>query len=274
MINQIPNHLISATVRISGPEVRPGRFSRITFRPEGGDEGVNEGGEGGSSGGAGDNKGDDGKIEFTPSQQTFLEKRINEAYRKGAEKTEGKLNGRITELSNALEALKNAKPEAGKKPEGEGEKTYSQAEVKKLIEEALKEPTEKLTAAETKAKALLSKDRESAIVAAAGKANVAGDYREFAILVDRFVIHDDEGKLMVTEDGNTPKLNSKGDPVSVDEFVKAYVDARPHLKKGTGIAGAGSSTAGSGGTGAAKGGAPKNALEANAMLAKVFGGQK
>lgn len=272
-------------------------FPMVAHKPEGGEGGSTgqQGGEGGQGqgqqGGQGQGTGtgqqggtgggsqggpDDGNMNFNDAQQRWLEKKFNEAYRKGAEKAETTLKSQIELLNAEVSKLKGVKkPNETGKGDGEGDKTYTQIDLKRLLDEQATEYDSKLEAASKRANDLLAKDRQAAIIAAAAKANVAGDYREFSKLVIDYIVHDDKGNLVVSEDGQTAKLNSKGEPTTVDDFVKTYVDARPHLKKGTGTAGAGSSNAGGNAGGAlAQGGKPRTVAEANALLAKAFRGGK
>ena len=202
-------------------------------------------GDGGGSGGAGGSGGgapQDSKpgAEFTPEQQAKLQELINDAFGKGASKAEKAQATRIQELEAELAKFKNQKPQdkPEEKPEG---KVYTQAEVQELLAKRDEEFKPKLTAAEERVAKLLEKERSAAIIGAAAKAN-AIDPEDVALLVGRYVAHDEDGNVVVLNERGSTRLNSKGDPMTVEEFVKSFVDTKPHLKRGANTPGVGSTT--------------------------------
>ncbi len=201
-------------------------------------------GDGGGPGGGGGGDPQDPKpgAEFTPEQQAKLQELINDAFGKGASKAEKAQASKIQQLEAELAKLKTPKPQDKPQDKPEG-KVYTQAELQDLLNQKDQEYKPKLTAAEERVAKLLDKERLASIISAAAKAN-AIDPDDVALLVGRFVTHDDDGKVIVlNEHGNAARLNSKGDPMSVEEFVKSFVDGKPHLKRGANTPGVGSSSA-------------------------------
>lgn len=204
-------------------------------------------------------------VEFSSEQQAKLQELMDASYARGAGKAEKEWSKKFADLEARIPGAKPAEP----KPK-DVEKTYSQTEVQELLQESLKEPESKTKAAEARIGQLLEKDRTSAIVTAAARAK-AIDPEDIATLAGRFVAHDEDGALVVLNEKGQPRLNAKGEPMTVDEFVKQFVDSKPHLKQGTGIAGAGSGS----GNGVSKGATPTRAKsfdDAANQFAKALAG--
>lgn len=189
-----------------------------------------------------------GAITFATQDELdeFLEKRIG--------RTRRTYDKQIDDLTKEVEKLKgkggkDAQQGAqGQQAQG-NERTYTQAELQELIAKRDEEYTPKLKAAEDRVSKLLEKERSAAIISAAARAN-AIDPEDVSLLVGRHVSHDEDGALVVLNEKGTPRLNSKGEPLSVEEFVKAFVESKPHLKRGSGTSGAGSGTSNNGTTSA------------------------
>lgn len=236
--------------------IRPGQFSRITF--EANDDKAPP---------ADDKKKEDDKVEFTPAQQTFLQTKFDEAFGKGYGKAEKAFTTKITEMQALIDKLtagggdkKDDKNDDGK------DKRYTQAEVQAMIDEALKEPNAKLDTVAKREAASKERTRLAAMTSAAAKAK-ALDADEVATLASKFIAYDEDGDdLVVLGENGKPRLNAKGDPMSVDEFFKQFVDSKPHLKAGSNLPGTGSRTDNS----QTPTGKPKNSSEANKMLGDFF----
>lgn len=198
------------------------------------------GGPQGGGGGQGDPKDQKPNGEFTPEQQAKIETLINQAFGKGASKAEKDQAARIKELEAELAKHKTPKPQDKPQEKAEG-KTYTQAELQELLAQRDEEYKPKLTAAEERVAKLLEKERSASIIGAAAKAN-AIDPEDVSLLVGRFVAHDEDGNIVVLNERGTTRLNAKGEPMSVEEFVKSYVDGKPHLKRGANTPGVGSTT--------------------------------
>jgi hypothetical protein len=268
--------------------------TKIIFRPgtrqiwiglEGESGGQGAGGAGGaggtSSSAAGSASASDDKkpLEFSPEQQAFLEAKMNESFSKGAAKVEKALQAKIDVLESEIAKLSKKPGEKPKKGDGDDERTYSRKDLDQVHAERDKEWDERLKASDKKAeeaqareKDLLIKERSAAIIAAAAK-HKAVDPEEVAQLLGAKIGHDDDGNLIVLNDsGMGGRLGKDGQPLTIDIFVKDWLDARPHHKTGSGNPGAGS-----GSRNAAPGtpGAPPTTFgEANLALAKHLAGAK
>lgn len=196
-------------------------------------------GDGGSSGGGGGAPNDpqDPKTDDPPAGTiTLTQDQLDEMI-------ERRLNRERTKFQKEIDALKKpAKPEPKDPPQGKPEdKTYTQAELQQLLAQKDEEYKPKLMAAEERVAKLLEKERSAAIIGAAAKAN-AIDPEDVALLVGRFVAHDEDGNVVVLNERGSNRLNAKGEPMSVEEFVKSFVDSKPHLKRGSNTPGVGSTT--------------------------------
>lgn len=229
----------------------------IHFRPDDGGGGTSSSAAatGSQTAGAG---GSDSKpdVSFDAAQQAKVQELIDATYAKAAAKTEAKVKGELEKLQAELEKLKGGE-NGGEKPGDKtkdadkgGEKTYTKEQLDRLLADAderhsakLKVEAEKVTVAEERALKLLEKDRTAAIVSAAAKAQ-AIDPEEVAALTLRHVAHDDEGNITVLNEKGGARLGPKGDPLTVEEFIRDWIEKRPHHKRGSGTGGAGSGTDG------------------------------
>lgn len=253
--------------------LRNPNVTRLTFRPGTrqiwlGLEGETGGGAGSSSSAAAtsssssaagttDSKPD---VSFSADQQAKVQEIVDSTYAKAAAKTEAKVKAEMAQLQAEITKLKGdggdkGDPKPGEKPKGDGkdEKTYTKDQLEQTLRQA-EERWEVKLGAETKAKTdaeeralkLLEKDRRATIVSAAAKA-LAIDPEEVADLTLRHVAHDDEGGIIVLNEKGGARLGPKGDPLTVEEFVRDWVEKRPHHKRGSGTGGAGSGTDGKSG---------------------------
>ncbi len=188
----------------------------------------------------------------TPVQlsQERLETIISQAYARGAGKAEQTAQTRIAELE-----AENARLKGGNNGQGKGNtqqqgnqqgnqqqgKTYTQDEVQALISEKEKEHGTQLTEAQKKAEKLLETQLTSSIIASGSRLG-AIDAQETAVLVlaNGFVRHDEEGKVEIVNEKGQTRFNSKGEPMSLDEFMTEFLAKRPHLKRGANTGGTGS----------------------------------
>ncbi|MNX56807.1 hypothetical protein D3C86_876100 [compost metagenome] len=195
-----------------------------------------QGGQGGDGGQGGGQGGAPGMIQMTQERfdQIVLD-RVNQANRQW--------EGRYNTLEAELQKLKGGSGSQGGQggQGGSGDKTYTQADLQQLLAQKDEEYSPKLKAAEDRIASLLEKERSAAIISAAAAAK-AVDPQDVALLVGRFVSHDDKGDIVVLNDKGMPRLNGNGDPMTVEEFVKQYVDSKPHLKQAANAGGAGSHT--------------------------------
>lgn len=184
--------------------------------------------------------GDDGSIGKLPEPlQKFFDKRFDEAVRKGAEKTEAKLNPYLTDpvemerLRQRDQALAKIELEVA-----ERDKQYETA--KKMREEAYaKEKADAVTAekkntakAVERVRASVAKTIRAAALASGARDESLGELeRLLAVEVDL----DDELNEYVKDAGDPkkPRLDANGQPVTVEGLVADYLQKHTHHLKAT-----------------------------------------
>lgn len=203
--------------------------------------------------------------------QEKLNELIDKAHAKGASKAERAVADKLKEYEAKLAKLEstNANGKAGK--------SYTQEDLDAILERREAEKRAQFAeleqahqAVQDKAAKMLAKERRAAIVAAAAK-HKAVDAADVADLLERHIAHDDDEALIVLDERGKPRLGPKGSPLTVDEFVKTFLDTKPHLKQGTGTTGAGSFSV----NGKAQPGKPPKTMhEATAALMDALRGQR
>ncbi len=209
---------------------------------------------------------------FSDEQQKVLERLNNEAFGKGFKKAEAQAKAdreALDALKAQVDELKKLATPPTPDPNIKKPTVYSQEEVQKLIEEAKKPDLDALKAAEDRSKLILEKEKKAALRSAAVKAKAADDEDVAKLLYDR-IVHNADHELVVLNSEGHPALDASGKPQSVDAFVKAFIDSKPHLQASSGRAGAGSGNTNRGGTGPSK--PPKNMSEATSAFAKAMEG--
>lgn len=234
------------------------------------------------------------EVTFNADQQVVIQRLIDDAYGRAHAKAEKvfrdqlaerdtqvkNLSDEIAKLKQALSAGDNNNSQPADKGSKPGEKTFTEAQLQQALarrdaewEAKLAPLQEQLKAEQEKTARMLANERKTAIVSAAAKAK-AYDPEDIAILVANYVVHDDQGRIQVVnpETGN-PLVSSKGTAMTVEEFVKDYIDRKPHLKQGANNGGAGGGSRyvpGGAFSGQLQSGPPKNWAEADKAAAAAL----
>lgn len=206
-----------------------------------GQGGTGGGGSGGQGGGTGDGgtggtggEGGGGAVVFSAEQQTVLNKAIADAV------------GRATSpLKQKLDAYEKADAERQKKGGGEGDKGGKEGSERQVAESVLQQQladrdakhADEIKKLSEQITTMRNRDKRAAVVNAAAKAN-AIDPSDVAALVDTAIDFDGDSLVVKGEDGAIVYSGAK--PMSVEEFVGAFLAKKPHLVKSSGITGGGS----------------------------------
>jgi hypothetical protein len=179
--------------------------------------------------------GDDGSIGKLPEPlQKFLDKRIDEAFKKGAEKTEGKLTPylsdpvemeRLRQRDKALAEIEAKEAERAKEYE-KAAKLRDEAHAKEK-DHAVKEEQKRTKAAIEKVRASLGKTIRAAASAHGARAE---SLDELERLLGAEVDLDDELNEYVRDakDPKSKRLTDKGEPVTIEGLVADYLKTHPH----------------------------------------------
>lgn len=187
----------------------------------------------------------DEPVSFTEAQQAKVQELIDKAHAKAM----AKADKATAALRAELDALKSQK---------QAETTFDADAARKLLAD---------TEAQYKAQIAQMLDGQKAglLMAAASKANAVNPEVVAKLVADAVVYED--GAFTIHENGKA-RLNSRMQPMTVDEYVAAYLEANPYLKRPANTGGAGSSTKpGSGGQAQAR---PSNWDQAAAQFKQLL----
>lgn len=191
--------------------------------------------------------GEDGGIGKLPDTlQKFLDKRIDEAYRKGADKTERALSP-LTVDPVEMERLRTRDKALADVELREAERQKEYEKARQLRDEAAqKEKAEAVKAVEQKRLAAIDRLRASLTrtIKATAKSLGARDESldELERLLGAEVDLDDDLTEFVRDasDPKKPRVNDKGEKVSIEGLVADYLKTHPHHVKAEPVQGGGS----------------------------------
>lgn len=190
--------------------------------------------------------GEDGGIGKLPEPlQKFLDKRIDEAYRKGADKTERALSP-LTVDPVEMERLRTRDKALADVELREAERQKEYEKARQLRDEAAqKEKAEAVKAVEQKRLAAIDRLRASLTrtIKATAKSLGARDESldELERLLGAEVDLDDDLTEFVRDasDPKKPRVNDKGEKVSIEGLVAEYLRTHPHHVKAEPVQGGG-----------------------------------
>ena len=184
-------------------------------------------------------QGNEGKLSFTPEElQAHTDKTLNKRFGEIQTAAEAKNKAEVDTLNTEIAALKAAQGEGDKGEKGKGED--------------LTALETRLAAQEKEIKQSQERDRISEVrTTVAGFDVVSGE--QVATLVSPAIKRLEDGSLAILNAEGQKRINAKGQPMSVQEYVGEFLAANPHLVKAGGGPGGGSHGAGPGGpTGSVK----------------------
>lgn len=173
--------------------------------------------------------GDDGGIKTLPEPlQKFLDKRIDEAYKKGADKTEKALSPHLTDPVEMEKLRQRAKlADDYELKDAERDKRYEEA--LKLREKAHAEETaaerKKTEAAVARVRASITKSIRAAAATSGARAE---SLDELERLLGAEVDLDDTLTEFVKDAEGNPRVDDKGQRVTIEGLVADYLKTHPH----------------------------------------------
>ncbi len=173
--------------------------------------------------------GDDGAIGKLPEPlQRFLDKRIDEAFKKGAEKTEKALTPHLVDPVEVEKLRQRAKvAEELELKEIERDKRYDEA-----LQLRDKANAEKIAAEQAKTQKAIGRVKQAvgSQIRAAAMANGARaeSLDELERLLGADVDLDDDLNVFVRDSEGKPKLTAEGERVSIEGLVADYLKSKPH----------------------------------------------
>lgn len=186
-----------------------------------------------------DGGGNTEKVAFTPEQQGKVQELIDDAYRKAFAKA-AKSGGDTGEADKLKAELDEMKKSMAQKAAQEG--VQVDIEEMKKKNQSLADELEKERAEKTVIKQL---EKERSIAFALSKHDIVQrSMPEVAELIQRHIVLDETGNLAIKGESGAPKVNSAGQPMTVDEFISSWLEDRPYYLRASSSQGAGSHGAG------------------------------
>jgi hypothetical protein len=175
--------------------------------------------------------GDDGAIGELPDPlQQFFDKRFKEAYQKGADKSEKAFKSLIVDPKELEELRTKAKElEDARLAIAERDKDWKTAQDirDKRHADELKAERDAHTKTRTKVREFTGKSIRAAAVEAGARAE---SLDELESLIGSAVDFDEELNAFVKGADGQPLVNDKGEKVSLEGYVREYLDKKPHHK--------------------------------------------
>lgn len=175
--------------------------------------------------------GENGEIGTLPEQvQKFFDKRINEAYQKGADKSEKALKSLIVDPKE-IERLRTIEKEAEEQRIAllERDKNYEEAQKIRDKRHQAELDAERQSHGKTKTKIreLVGKSVRAAAVEAGARAE---SLDELERLIGADVDFDEDWNPFIKDKDGKPLADAKGEKVSVEGYVADYLERKPHHK--------------------------------------------
>ena len=207
-------------------------------------------GDGGGDSGSGDNSGSgasqndagkgagnsaDGGLTFSTAQQAKLNELIDGAYTKAYDKAKEEFSKKQDD-TQTVKDLRTQLEEAQAKSKTKEQGTLDLDAMKKANEEKDAE-IGRLKVGEEANKVLRKKEL---LLTAVSKFRIRDSADVLALTHGQITLGEDGTTLQVLGAGGAPKVNSAGEPMTIDEFYKDWFNDRPHFLLADGSPGSGS----------------------------------
>ena len=168
------------------------------------------------------------KVE-TPKQNTFTQEQLDNIIKSRLEAEQRKNEKKLQEEEKQKADLLKQK---------ELEEAKTKADIEKIMQDRIKEKEEELS----KYKNEIRKEKvDNSILSIASSNNAINPSQVVALLKDE-VKYNDDGRIEVVDNNSNVRYNKSGQPFSLEDRVKEFLDSNPHFRKGS-VSGSGSQSA-------------------------------
>ena len=168
------------------------------------------------------------KVE-TPKQNTFTQEQLDNIIKSRLEAEQRKYEKKLQEEEKQKADLLKQK---------ELEEAKTKADIEKIMQDRIKEKEEELS----KYKNEIRKEKvDNSILSIASSNNAINPSQVVALLKDE-VKYNDDGRIEVVDNNSNVRYNKSGQPFSLEDRVKEFLDSNPHFRKGS-LSGSGSQNA-------------------------------
>ena len=168
------------------------------------------------------------KVEET-KQNTFTQEQLDNIIKSRLEAEKSKYEKKLQEEEKQkAEILRQKQLEEAK----------TKADIEKIMQERIKEKEEELS----KYKNQIKKEKvDNSILSIASSNNAINPSQVVSLLKDE-VKYNDDGRIEVVDNNSNVRYNKSGQPFSLEDRVKEFLDSNPHFRKGS-LSGSGSQNA-------------------------------
>ena len=168
------------------------------------------------------------KVEET-KQNTFTQEQLDNIIKSRLEAEKSKYEKKLQEEEKQKADLLKQK---------ELEEAKTKADIEKIMQDRIKEKEEELS----KYKNEIRKEKvDNSILSIASSNNAINPSQVVALLKDE-VKYNDDGRIEVVDNNSNVRYNKSGQPFSLEDRVKEFLDSNPHFRKGS-VSGSGSQSA-------------------------------
>jgi|TARA_A100001035_G_C27732404_1_gene477409 hypothetical protein len=168
------------------------------------------------------------KVE-APKQNTFTQEQLDNIIKSRLEAEQRKYEKKLQEEEKQKADLLKQK---------ELEEAKTKADIEKIMQDRIKEKEEELS----KYKNEIKKEKvDNSILSIASSNNAINPSQVVALLKDE-VKYNDDGRIEVVDNNSNVRYNKSGQPFSLEDRVKEFLDSNPHFRKGS-VSGSGSQSA-------------------------------
>jgi len=168
------------------------------------------------------------KVEET-KQNTFTQEQLDNIIKTRLEAEKSKYEKKLQEEEKQkAEILKQEQLKEAK----------TKADLEKIMQERLSEKEQELA----KVKDQIKKEKvDNSILSIANKEKSINAQQVVALLKSE-VKYNDDGRIEVVDNNSNVRYNSKGEPLTIEDRVKEFLDSNPHFRQGS-LSGSGSQSA-------------------------------
>ena len=168
------------------------------------------------------------KVEET-KQNTFTQEQLDNIIKSRLEAEKSKYEKKLQEEEKQkAEILRQKQVEEAK----------TKADIEKIMQDRIKEKEQELS----KYKNEIRKEKvDNSILSIASSNNAINPSQVVALLKDE-VKYNDDGRIEVVDNNSNVRYNKSGQPFSLEDRVKEFLDSNPHFRKGS-VSGSGSQRA-------------------------------
>ena len=168
------------------------------------------------------------KVE-TPKQNTFTQEQLDNIIKSRLEAEQRKYEKKLQEEeTRKAELLKEQQLKEAK----------SKSEIEKIMQERIKEKEEEVL----RYKNQIKKEKVDNSILSIASSNNAINPSQVVALLKEEVKYNDDGRIEVVDNNSNVRYNKSGQPFSLEDRVKEFLDSNPHFRKGS-VSGSGSQSA-------------------------------